>query len=101
MTMTPDELNAAESERETMLNQLQAAEAALRSNLQLHRVDVAARAHMERALAHVREASVAIHEAGCARTVDQLVNDLQEVEHLHNRLRQQQPPGARVNSIHR
>lgn len=95
--MTPDELNTAEAERQTMLGQLQAAEAALRGNLHLHRVDVAARAHMERALAHVREACVAVREVGRARTVDQLVSELQHVEHLYNRLRQQTP----ANSIHR
>ena len=95
--MNSDELNAAEGERQTMLGQLQAAEAALRSNLHLHRVDVAARAHMERALAHVREACVAIREVGRARTVDQLVSELQHVEHLYSRLRQQPPS----NSIHR
>jgi hypothetical protein len=99
--MNADELNAAENERQTMLGQLQAAEAALRSNLHTHRVDVAARAHMERALAHVREACVAIRETGRARTVDQLVIELQQVEHLYNRLRQQPLPGAPANSIHR
>lgn len=87
--MNPDELNTAESERQTMLGQLQAAEAALRSNLQRRRVDVAARAHMERALAHVREASAAIRETGCVRTVDQLVSELQEVEHFHSQYARQ------------
>jgi len=87
--MNSDELNAAESERQTMLIQLQAAEAALRSNLHRRRVDVTARAHMERALAHVREASAAIREAGCVRSVDQLVSELQEVEHFHSRYARQ------------
>ena len=99
--MNADELNAAENDRQTMLGQLQAAEAALRSNLHHNRVDVAARAHMERALAHVREACVAIREVGRARTVDQLVIELQHVEHLYNRLRQQPPPGSLANSTHR
>ncbi|MEI6083715.1 MAG: hypothetical protein WCS70_05380 [Verrucomicrobiota bacterium] len=83
--MNPAELNAAETEREAMLGQLQAAEAALWSNLHCRRVDMTARAHMERALAHVREASAAILTASGARTVDQLVSALQRVQHGGNR----------------
>ena len=54
-----------------------------------HRLDAIARAHMERALAHVREACIAINEAGHVRTVEQLGNDLLNVERLSNQVRQQ------------
>ena len=80
--MNPDELNAAEGERQTMLGQLHAAEATLRGRLYRHQIDPIARAHMERALAHVREACVAVRDTGSARTVDQLVSELQRAQHL-------------------
>jgi hypothetical protein len=41
-----------------------------------------AREHMERALAHVREAYVAFNEMGQARTVQQLVNDLVRIHQV-------------------
>lgn len=44
---------------------------------------------MERALAHVREACIAINEASHARNVEQLENDLLNVERLSNQVRQQ------------
>jgi hypothetical protein len=87
--MNPAEANHREAQRQALLGQLNAAEAALRANLGLHRLDAIARAHMERALAHVREACIAIGEAGRARTVEQLGNDLLNVERLSNQVRQQ------------
>jgi hypothetical protein len=69
-----------ERDRQAMLQKLLAAEAALRANLDLNGVDETARAHMERALVHVREAYIAINEVGQARTVQQLVNDVVKVE---------------------
>ena len=87
--MNDGELNVTETERQALLGQLNSAEAILRGNLHQHRVDPTARAHMERALAHVREAYIAISEAGRARTVDQLVNDFLLVERLSTQVRQQ------------
>jgi hypothetical protein len=74
--MNPEELKAVESRRQALLGQLSVAETALRRNLHTHDFGNTAREHMERALAHIREAYVAFNEMGHARTVKQLVNDL-------------------------
>jgi len=87
--MNADELNVSEAERQVLLGQLNSAESSLRSNLHVHRVDATARAHMERALAHVREACIAIDATGHARNVEQLVTDLLKVERLASQVRQQ------------
>jgi hypothetical protein len=97
--MNPGEINSADTERQALLGQLNAAEAVLRGNLHVHRVDATARAHMQRALAHLLEAYIAINEAGRARTVEQLVNDLMKVERLTNQLQQQSPPGIAAKPI--
>lgn len=72
----PSESAAIQSDREALLGQLRNAEATLHGHLYRHQIDPVARAHMERALAHVREACVAIRDTGSARTVDQLVSEL-------------------------
>jgi hypothetical protein len=77
-----DEFKAIESQRQALLAQLNAAEAALRSGLHTQGFGCTARAHMERALAHVQEAFVAVNEIGHARTVQQLVNDLVRVQQV-------------------
>ena len=92
--MNPGEANNREAKRQTLLGQRHAPEAVLRSNLQVHRIDAMARAHMQRALNHILGAYIAINEAGRARTVDQLVSDLLKVERLNNQLQQQPPPGV-------
>jgi membrane-bound lytic murein transglycosylase MltF len=74
--MNPDNLNATEARRQSLLEQLTAAEAALRANLELNCANVTARVHMQRALAHVQEALVALNGIRRARTVGQLVEDL-------------------------
>ena len=65
-----------EAQRQALLGQLSAAEAAVRSNLDLGCADVTARMHMQRALAHIQEATVALNGVRRARTVWQLVEDL-------------------------
>jgi hypothetical protein len=84
--MNPGEHSIRENERQSLLSQLDAAESALRANQHRHGVDPIARAHTERALAHVREAYIAINE-GRARTVEQLTHDLAKVEQLSAKLR--------------
>ena len=61
---------------------LNAAEVALRMNLHDHLIDEKAKAHMERAISHVREASLSTSGDTRARTVDQLVTDLKKFERL-------------------
>jgi hypothetical protein len=74
--MDADDLKAIENQRQALLGQLNAAEAALRSGLNTHGFGSTTRAHIERALAHVQEACMAVNEVNRARSVDQLVNDL-------------------------
>ena len=67
--MNPGELSMLEGRRQELLGQLNAAEAALRANLDLNCANVTARVHMQRALAHIQEAVVAVNGVRRARTV--------------------------------
>jgi hypothetical protein len=96
--MNPGQAHLAESRRQTLLSQLHAAESAVRSNLNFQAIEANARAHMERALAHIREACVAINAIDRARTVKQLVDELERLERAFDELRQQPPPGVTVKS---
>lgn len=69
-------------ERSQQLHLLDEAETALRSVLHMHGVDANGRAHLERAMAHLHEAHIAINEEGKGRSVHQLVTDLGKVERL-------------------
>ncbi len=80
--MNSDELKVIESQRQALLGQLTTAEAAVRTGLHTHGFGSTARAHMERARAHIQEACVAINEINRARTVEQLVNDLIRVQQV-------------------
>jgi len=80
--MNPGELKMVEAKRQELLGQLKAAESALRSHLNADGFGGNVIAHMERALAHIQEAAVALNEASRARTVAQLVNDLVRVEQV-------------------
>ena len=74
--MKPAKVKEREAQRQAFLSQLKAAEAALRANLDLGCADVTARVHMQRALAHIQEAEVALSGLRRARTVWQLAEDL-------------------------
>ena len=78
--MNPEELKSIETQRQALLGQLNAAEAALRTGLHTHGFGSTAREHMERARAHIQEAYIAINEINRARTVEQLINDLVRVQ---------------------
>jgi len=81
--MNPGELQAIEARRQALLGQLTAAEAALQSGLHHTRgFGETARAHMERAMAHLCEAYIAINESKSIRSVQQLVNDLNRVQQV-------------------
>ena len=81
-----------------ILELLDNAESALRENLHRHDIDPAARAHMERAASHVREAYIATNEHGKARTVHRLVGDLEKVERIINKVSKRRT--FNVKSIH-
>jgi hypothetical protein len=80
--MSAGEFNATEARRQELLVQLKTAESALRGVLHAHRFGIIARAHMERAMAHLCEAYIAINEVNRARTVEQLVNDLVRIQQV-------------------
>lgn len=97
--MNPDDLKMIEARRQSLLGQLKGAETALRSGLHTHGFGGTARDHLERALAHVQEAYIAINEMRTVRSVPQLVEDLNRIEQACNELRQQPPPGVTVKSF--
>jgi hypothetical protein len=80
--MNADDLKAAEAKRQVLLGQLNAAQASLRAGLDVHGFGSIARAHLERALAHIQEAQIALNELSRARTVEQLVNDLIRIQQV-------------------
>ena len=86
--MDSDDLKTIETQRQALLGQLTVAESALRVGLHTHGFGSTARAHMERALAHIQEAYVAINEINRARTVQQLVNDLIRVQQVMDEAKQ-------------
>ena len=76
------ELQIIEVKRQALLGQLRTAEAAVRAGLHVHGFGDTARAHLERAMAHINEAYIAIHETKSVRTVPQLVDDLNRIQQL-------------------
>lgn len=83
--MDSDDLKTIETQRQALLGQLTAAEAALRTGLNTHGFGSTAHAHMERALAHIQEAQIALNEINRVRTVGQLVNDLVRIQQMMDR----------------
>ncbi len=82
-----------------ILQELETAEQALQENLHRNDLDVTAREHMERALLHVREAFVATNEIGKARSVQQLVGDLEKTELLFAKIRNSHRPEAKALKV--
>jgi hypothetical protein len=80
--MSADDFKAAEAKRQELLAQLNAAETAIRSGIPSQGFGATVQAHLERALAHVREAYIAVNEAKSVRTVQQLVDDLNRVQQV-------------------
>ena len=81
-----------------VLDLLGSAESALRENLYRHDVDTNARAHMERAVCHVREAFIATNEIGKARSVQQLLANLEKADRLVEKVSQR--PHRNPRTIH-
>ena len=77
--MSANEHNAIESQLQGLLGQLKAAESALRAGMHTHGFGCTARAHMERALAHIAESYIALTEPKNTRSVNQLVDDLNRI----------------------
>lgn len=77
--MSANDQNAIESQLQSLLGQLKAAESALRAGMHTHGFGCTARAHMERALAHIAESYIALTEPKNTRSVHQLVDDLNRI----------------------
>jgi hypothetical protein len=88
--MNAGALNHLELRRRTLLGQLQTADVNLRSGLHQHGMDAIVRAHLERALAHIREASITVDEQTKVRTVQELADQLARIEQMQADLRAQQ-----------
>jgi hypothetical protein len=83
------ELQAIEARRQALLTQIRTAEAAIRAGLHAHGFGNAAREPLERAMAHVQEAYIAINEAKSVRTVPQLVDDLIRLQQIMDEAQRQ------------
>ncbi len=99
--MNAGALNRLELLRRTLLGQLQTADANLRSGLHQHGMDAVVRAHLERALAHIREATIAVNEQTKIRSVQELTEQLARIEQMQADLRGEQKPAEDSStSIH-
>ena len=93
--------NRLELLRRALLGQLQTADVNLRSGLHQHGVDALVRAHLERALAHIREATIAVNEQTKIRSVQELTEQLARIEQMQADLRAEQKPTEESStSIH-
>ena len=94
-------LNVVELRRRALLDQFQTAEVNLRAGLHQHGMDAVVRAHLERALAHIREAYIAVNDQTKVRTVQELADQLTRVQQMQADLRAQETPAEQPStSIH-
>jgi hypothetical protein len=99
--MNPGEASTLDSRRYVLLARLQAADSSLRASLHQHGTDALVRAHLERALAHIREAYIAVNEQTKVRTVQELADQLARIEQMREDLRAQQTTADEsATSIH-
>ena len=88
--MTAAESNAPDLNRHALHVRLQSADTALRAGLNQACVEAIIRAHIERAVAHIREAEAALHNLARARTVEQLAEQLTRIDEMREELRSQE-----------
>jgi hypothetical protein len=99
--MNSGTLGLLELRRQTLLGQLHTANVNLRAGLHQHGLDAIVRAHLERALAHIREASIAVNERTKVRSVQELAEELSRIEQMQADLcAEQKPVGESPTSIH-
>ena len=94
--MSANEHNAIESQLQGLLGQLKAAESALRAGMHTHGFGCTARAHMERALAHIAESYIALTEPKNTRSVNQLVDDLNRIAQVTDDCKRRQHNSQRI-----
>lgn len=89
--MNPADLQDIEAQRQALLNQLRTAEGCLRNGIHSSQgFGSTARAHLERAQAHLAEACIAINEMKAVRSVTQLVDDLTRVQQVMEQVKRRQ-----------
>jgi len=88
--MTAAESNALDLSRHALHVRLQSADTALRAGLNQPCGAALIRSHIERALAHIREAETALHNLARARTVEQLAEQLARIDEMREELRSQE-----------
>ena len=88
--MTAGETNTPDPNRHSLHVRLQSADTALRTSLKQPCAETLVRAHIERALAHIREAETALHNLARARTVEQLAEQLARIDEMREELRSQE-----------
>ena len=88
--MNSGEDNLLEARQQALLTQLQQADGGLRTSLHQEGTDGLVRAHLERALAHIREASIAVEERIKIRSVQQLARELDRIQEMLSDLRARQ-----------
>jgi len=88
--MTATESNAPDLNRHALHVRLQSADTALRAGLNQPCGEALVRSHIERALAHIREAETALHNLARARTVEQLAEQLARIDEMREELRSQE-----------
>jgi hypothetical protein len=88
--MTAAESNAPDLNRHALHVRLQSADTALRAGLNQPCGEALVRSHIERALAHIREAETALHNLARARTVEQLAEQLARIDEMREELRSQE-----------
>ena len=82
-----------------ILELINAAESALRKTSDRQDLGETARAHIERALIHTREAYVATNEIGKPRSVQRLVGDQTGITRLFDRVSRQRSAGPVAKPI--
>ena len=99
--MNAGSFNRLELLRRALLGQLQTADVNLRSSLHQHGTAALVQAHLERALAHIREATIAVNEQTKIRSVQELAEQLARIEQMQADLRAEQKPAEESStSIH-
>ena len=88
--MTAAESNAPDLNRHALHVRLQSVDTALRAGLNQPCGEALVRSHIERALAHIREAETALHNLARARTVEQLAEQLARIDEMREELRSQE-----------
>lgn len=88
--MTAAESNAPDLNRHALHVRLRSADTALRAGLNQPCGEALIRSHIERALAHIREAETALHNLARARTVEQLAEQLARIDEMREELRSQE-----------